>query len=114
MKNLISTISFSILILFCSIGNLQAQKSNKLKKKINTYMSYPYLAQSNMEGEVSVSFSITPEGTVNVIKIDSSNPNLIPYVMRRLNKIELPLNDITIGTTQSYIFNFTKEKNKRS
>lgn len=114
MKNLISTISFSILILFVSIGNLQAQKTNKLKKKINTYMSYPYLTQSNMEGEVAVSFSITPEGTVNVIKIDSSNPNLIPYVMRRLNKIELPLDDVTIGTTQSFIFNFVKEKNNRS
>lgn len=114
MKNLISTFGLSILMLFVSISSVQAQKPNKLKKKINTYMSYPYLTQSNMDGEVAVSFSITPEGTVNVLKIDSSNPDLIPYVMRRLNKIAVPLNDITIGTTQSFIFNFMKEKNKKS
>jgi len=114
MKNLISTLSLCVLMLLASTGVLQAQKSNKLQKKINTYISFPYLAQNDMEGEVSVSFSITPEGTVNVLKIDSSNPDLIPYVMRRLNKIELPLDDVTIGTTQSFIFNFMKERNKRS
>jgi predicted lipase len=114
MKKLITTIGLSIVMLFASIGNLSAQKPNKLKKKINTYMSYPYLAQQNMEGEVIVSFKITNEGTLDVLKIDSSNPNLIPYVMRRLNKIALPLNDITIGSTKSFKFNFMKEKNKRA
>ena len=116
MKKLISIISLLSFTLLIGVTNLQAQnpKSDKLNNKINTFISYPYLAQQNMEGEVTVSFSVTPKGKLDVLKIDSSNPHLIPFVMRRLNKVNLPLNDVTIGTTQSYIFNFKKEKNQRT
>ena len=77
-------------------------------------MSYPLLAEGDMCGDVSVSFTVTNKGKIDVLKIDSSNPDLIPFVMRRLDKVALPLNDSTIGTTKSYIFTFKKEENERS
>lgn len=114
MKKVISTLSLIAFIICISIPNLQAQDpgDSKLDKKINTYLAYPYLAEENMEGEVAVSFNVTQKGKLNILKIDSSNSSLIPYVLRRLKKINLPLDDGTIGTTQSYKFNFVKEDAK--
>ena len=116
MKKLISIIGVFTFIISLGISNVQAQNPNnsQLKKKINTYMSFPLLAEDEMIGEVAVSFNVTNKGKINVLKIDSSNPDLIPFVMRRLDKVVIPLNDATIGTTQSYIFNFKKEDNVRT
>ncbi len=114
MKKVISSLSLLSFLICFSISNLQAQDPGEsiLKKKMDTYMSYPYLAEKNMDGEVAVSFSVTQKGKLNILKIDSSNSLLIPYVLRRLNKINLPLDDAKIGTTQSYKFNFTKEEGR--
>ena len=76
-------------------------------------MSFPLLAQEDMIGEVSVSFTVTPKGKIDVLKIDSSNPLLIPYVMKRLKLIVLPKDDRTIGSILSYQINFKQEERNR-
>ena len=76
-------------------------------------MSFPLLAQEDMIGEVSVSFTVTPKGKIDVLKIDSSNPLLIPYVMKRLKLIVLPKDDKTIGSILSYQINFKQEERNR-
>jgi hypothetical protein len=115
MKNLIAFFSMNLLIIiiFTSLGQAQFPSETKLNKKINSQMVYPLLANENMEGEVTLSFTITPKGRIDVLKIDSSNPHLIPYVMRRLKKIEVPLNDKAIGTIQNYLINFKSEEANR-
>ena len=111
MKNLFSILILSIFVISISANQVQAQDPSlsKLNKKINNSIAYPLLAEQNMDGEVAVTFSVTSKGKLNVIKIDSSNPNLIPYVIKRLKRIEVPLNDKTIGTNQTYLLNFRSE-----
>ena len=111
MKKVVSILSLVAFTMCVTTFPSYAQKptESKLEKKISNKIVYPYLSQENMEGEVSISFYIKPNGKIDVMSIDSSNDKLISYVLRRMSKIELPLDDSKIGTTQSMKLNFKKE-----
>lgn len=112
MKNLFSILILAIFSISFTANQVHAQDPSisKLDKKINNSIAYPLLAHQNMDGEVAVTFSVSSKGKLDVIKIDSSNPNLIPYVINQLKKIDVPLNDRTIGTMQTYLLNFRSEE----
>jgi hypothetical protein len=114
MKNLFSILILASFAICISTSQAQAQdpSSSKLNKKINNSIAYPLLAEQNMDGEVAVTVSVSSKGKLDVVKIDSSNPNLIPYVIKRLKRIEVPLNDKTIGSNQTYLLNFRSEAYK--
>ena len=114
MKKVVSILSLVAFTMCLGSYSIQAQKptESKLKQKISNKITFPYLSQGDMEGEVSISFMVNEEGRLDVLSIDSSNKDLIPYVLRRLSKVVLPLNDATIGTTQSFKLNFKKEENR--
>ena len=88
MKNLFSIFISTIFLLSIAANQVNAQdpSQSKLNKKINNSIAYPILADGNMDGEVAVTFSVNSKGKLSVIKIDSSNPNLIPYVIKRLKR----------------------------
>ncbi len=115
MKKFFTILSLSLFLVCLCTSEGQAQNkinASKLDKKINSYMSFPLLSQEDMIGEVSVSFTVNPKGKIDVLRIDSSNPHLIPYVMKRLNLIVLPKDDRMIGSIQNYLINFKNEENR--
>ena len=81
----------------------------KLKKQINRHMFYPIFAQQEMHGTVEVSFMINEEGTVKVLNIQSTNPDLVDYVLKKLKKIKLAEDDESVGKTIKYRFVFKKQ-----
>ena len=87
------------------IGNTD----EKLKRQINRHMYYPIFAQQEMHGTVEVSFTINEEGTVKVLNIQSTNPDLVDYVLQKLKKIKLSEDDESVGKTIKYRFVFKKQ-----
>lgn len=88
---------------------LISNAGEKLKKQINRHMFYPIFAQQEMHGTVEVSFMINEEGTVKVLNIQSTNPDLVDYVLEKLKKIKLSEDDESVGKTIKYRFVFKKQ-----
>ena len=60
-----------------------------LDKQLNKYLTYPWLAQDDMTGEVTVAFVINAEGRVRVLECTSANKALLDYVLRKLDRIDV-------------------------
>jgi len=80
-----------------------------LRKKIDRHVIFPVFQQQNMQGTVDVSFQIDNDGNLKIIQINSSNPELIDYVLSKLKKIQLDKEDSSIGQTIKYRFVFKKQ-----
>lgn len=66
-------------------------------------------APSQLKGIVEVSFRITDAGNVDIIEIKSNNPDLIKYVVARLEKIKLTPEQYVPGKTINYRFSFGEQ-----
>lgn len=62
-----------------------------------------------LRGKVEVSFRIDDEGEVEIININSDNPELINYVVKRLKKIKLDPEVYHTGQVIKYKFDFNQE-----
>lgn len=116
MKKIIAIISFCV-VSFVSF-NSQASTPDGLdstsvitevKKAINKVMIYPVFQKQKMQGTVEVSFKIDQQGKVDIVHIESSNPELIEYVVKKLNQIKLKEGQGYNGQTIRYKFVFKKE-----
>lgn len=83
--------------------------NTELRKKIDKHVIFPVFQQQNMQGTVDVSFQIDNDGNLKIIQINSSNPELIDYVVSKLKKIHLDKEDSSIGQTIKYRFVFKKQ-----
>lgn len=65
---------------------------------------------SQLEGTVEVSFMINAEGKAQILKINASNPALVDYVVKKLNKIQLEgESNSQVGQVIKYRFVFKKQ-----
>jgi hypothetical protein len=83
--------------------------SSSLRRKIDRHVIFPVFQQENMQGTVDVSFQIDLEGHLKIIQINSTNPELIDYVVTKLKKIQLDKEDGNVGQTIKYRFVFKKQ-----
>jgi len=109
MKKKLALIPLAFFLVFNANMIFAQSSSSKLDEKIRRYISYPYLAGDDLYGKVSIRFDVNDKGKINVKNIESTNPILIDFVKRRLDKITLPSCDEKIGTTQNLVLNFKKE-----
>ncbi len=64
----------------------------ELLRQIDKYVTYPLLEKRSMDGEVLVSLVIDAEGQVAVIEAYSTSEELLAYVLRRLEKVDVGSN----------------------
>lgn len=107
-SSLIILLALFIGVLLSTPVNAQYENS-KLKEKINRFVSYPYLSETNRYGTVDVIFDVAENGTLEIRQIYSEDQVLMAYVERRLSKITLSPEDVKIGTTQQVLLNFKKQ-----
>jgi hypothetical protein len=67
----------------------RTQMERALDKQLNKYLSFPWLAQNDMTGEVTVAFVINTEGKVKVLECASANKALLDYVLRKLDRVDV-------------------------
>lgn len=66
--------------------------------------------EKNLEGTVEVSFSINPDGKVNIVEITATSQELADYVVKKLNKVQVDKKDTSqIGKIIKYRFVFKKQ-----
>lgn len=109
MKKYLAITLAAIFIIANATQTFAQINSTQLDEKLDRYVSFPYLSNVDMYGSVSVIFDVNKEGRLDVKNIITDNPNLVDFVERRLDKIILPLDDESIGTTQDVTLNFKKE-----
>ena len=110
------------IILFCVVSfvsfNAQASTTDRLdstsvitevKRAINKVIVCPVFQKQKMQGTVEVRFKIDKQGRVDIVHIESSNPELIEYVVKKLNQIKLKEGQGYSGQTIRYKFVFKKE-----
>lgn len=83
--------------------------SASLKRMIDKHMVFPVFQPEEMHGTVEISFKIDDEGKVKILNVQSSNPDLVDYVVKKLKKIQLDKQDENIGKTVKYRFVFKKQ-----
>jgi len=88
--------------------SLNTEASVEIKKAINKVMTYPLMQNKKMQGTVEVSFKIDQNGEVDIVHIESTNPELIEYVVKKLSQIKLK-ESATNGKTIRYKFVFKKQ-----
>lgn len=79
---------------------------NDVKKAIYRTIIYPVQEQRTAEGTVEVSFKIDDSGKVRVLSIESTSPDLMKYVLNKLEKIRLDSLEQNDGQTIRYRFVF--------
>ncbi|MDP4828281.1 MAG: hypothetical protein NWR73_11370 [Flavobacteriales bacterium] len=77
-----------------------------VKKAINRHVIFPVQNQTTSEGTVEVSFKIDDSGKVRVLSIESTSPDLMQYVLTKLEKIQLDSLEKNDGQTIRYRFVF--------
>lgn len=82
------------------------QKTEAVKDSAQVEVKFP---ATQFQGTVEVSFKIAEDGTINVVNINANNPELIEYVIAKLEKIQLDPAYRDIGKTIKYRFQFKKE-----
>lgn len=116
-----------ITILFCALFSFQsfavqpfngddkaAAKKNVrteriVRRAIDKAIIFPVDQQGQeLQGTVEVSFKIDDAGRVKVVNIESSNPELMDYVLDKLKKIKLD-NARSNGKTIRYRFVFKQQ-----
>ncbi len=64
---------------------------------------------TTFQGTVEVSFKIREDGTLNIVNVNANNPELIQYVITKLENVRLDPAYREIGKTIKYRFQFNKE-----
>ncbi|MBI1267626.1 MAG: hypothetical protein GC193_09390 [Cryomorphaceae bacterium] len=80
-----------------------------VKKAINRHIIFPVQHNTSAEGTVEVSFKIDDSGKVRVLSIESSSPDLMEYVLTKLEKIQLDSLEKNDGQTIRYRFVFKQQ-----
>ncbi len=76
----------------------------ELLRQIDKYVTYPLLDKRNMDGEVLISLVIDAEGQAAVIEAHATSAELLAYVLRRLEKVDVGANpDGTWRTTHLHL-----------
>lgn len=65
--------------------------------------------QPNLDGVVEVSFTIDNQGKVQIVNINSTNPQLAEYVIKKLGKVKLTDGPSEPGKVVKYSFVFKKQ-----
>lgn len=93
-----------------------ANKSSKtvferyVRKAVDRVMTFPIAAQGQeMQGTVEVSFKIDHSGKVKILSIESSNAELMDYVVQKLKKIRLENAGDNDGQAIHYKFVFKQQ-----
>lgn len=81
-----------------SINSTTPAKATKISKELDRELSkhlvYPLLEREhNMNGVVFVSFVVNKEGKLEILECLSGNPHLQAYVMKKLERVDLPDNE---------------------
>lgn len=67
-----------------------SKQERELQTQIDRFITYPLLERKpNMDGNVEVSFVINTAGKVEVMSAMSGNDDLLAYVLRKLNKVDI-------------------------
>lgn len=81
-----------------------------IRKAIDRAMIFPIEQEGKeMQGTVDVSFQINEKGKIKVVNIESSNTELMDYVLEKLNKIKLDNARTEEGQTIRYKFVFKQQ-----
>jgi hypothetical protein len=67
----------------------RSELERALDKQLNKHLTFPWLARTDMTGEVTVAFVINTEGRVRVVECASANKALLDYVLRKLDRIDV-------------------------
>jgi len=88
-------------------GNSDPSKSDRLKSQLNRHVVFPTSAP--VYGEVDVVLQVNPLGEVEVLQSRSLNEQLSDYVAKKLEKVRLTKDDISLGQVIRYRFVFKKQ-----
>ncbi|MBK7554733.1 MAG: hypothetical protein IPI55_09040 [Flavobacteriales bacterium] len=80
-----------------------------LDKQLSKHISFPLLRNTNMTGEVYVSFVVNKEGKLEVISATSTNDELCAYVRRKLALVDIGENPDGTWRTEHVRFTFGPE-----
>lgn len=77
------------------------------RKAINDQLSYPKFAQDDQKQDlVMVSFTYSEDGYMEILSINSSDEELNPYIISKLENIRLRDGSVTIGKAYNAKFHF--------
>lgn len=65
--------------------------------------------QPNLDGVVEVSFRVDGQGKVQIVRINSTSPQLADYVIRKLEKVRLEQGSSDTGKIIKYNFVFKRQ-----
>lgn len=93
-------LSFVILSLFCvsfaigQTGKVNPDPKMQVKQAVASKVVYPEFAVDlGIEGIVYASFNILPDGSIQVVQIESTNKELKDYVSKKLKEIKVNCNE---------------------
>jgi hypothetical protein len=69
-----------------------AAMERELMRQIDKYITYPLLDRHDMDGEVLISLVIDAKGQAEVIEAHATSVDLLEYVLRRLQKVDIGAN----------------------
>ncbi|MEO8066519.1 MAG: hypothetical protein ABI599_02375 [Flavobacteriales bacterium] len=88
-------------------GNTTMERA--LDKELSKHLSFPLLRNTDMTGEVFVSFVVNKEGKLEVINASSTNDELCAYVLRKLALVDIGENPTGTWRTEHVRFTFGPE-----
>jgi outer membrane biosynthesis protein TonB len=88
-------------------GKKGDQKKERLKssmnRQISRHMYYPEEARSgNLDGKADVLLEVMPEGDVQVILIQTSNPIMKKFIERQVKKMKVSKDEVVAGEIFKY------------
>lgn len=106
-------ITVSLLLCITFSAQLSAKDSpkfgKKVRKKVSNKMDFP---KNALEGIVGTQFKVTNDGTLLVLDIHSTNNELIEFVKKELDSIQLNMDKIDTLRVFNMDFIFKKENIK--
>ncbi len=103
-------INILLIILFLGIQSYGQDSFTEIRKDtVDTPIVQKPVKETHAAGTVEVSFRIDEKGEVEIVNINSNNPELIDYVIKKLQKIKLDPSYKGIGKTIKYRFQFKKQ-----
>ena len=106
MKFIAALVSIFLFWAMLSADSAYAGGGSQLQKEEKNVST---IKNKNLEGTVEVSFKINTDGEVDILNIQSTNPELIDYVVRKLKQIQLEDKNEIVGKTIHYRFVFKKQ-----
>lgn len=86
-----------------------ASLERALDKELSKHLSFPLLRNTDMTGDVYVSFVVNKEGKLEVISATSTNDELCAYVLRKLALVDIGENPTGTWRTEHVRFTFGAE-----